>query len=238
MKKDKKTNSWRLHIVILIAIIIFGNIATATAIEAQESGATASAEASASASGDKASVTTEVSVSGTGAHSSASALASASNGGTATAIAEAWASWSDTVSAYAQSAVTIVAGIGETVWAHATAEATVTSDGTAKATAESTVGTGEYPGDNNGGSEDQIVAVPKVIERSMGGFVFGKGDIERYCHFKQQLKDDDPKNDDRAKYYISIIAWDYGFKEDQLNNFEDKFKIECTSNINLKDYYP
>lgn len=251
--KNKKTNSWRLHIVILIAMIIFGNMAIATAIEAsptQESGATASAEASASASGDTASVTAETSVSETGAHASASALASASNGGTATAIAEAWASWSNTVSAYARSIATVVAGIDETAWAHATAEATVTSDGAAQATAESAVGTGEYPGDNNDGSEgnndgsvnsgnnNQVVTVPKVVERSMGGFIFGKGDIERYCYFKQQLTDDDPKNDNRAKYYINIIAWDYGFKEDKLKRFEDKYKIECATGLEMKDYYP
>ena len=144
--------------------------------------------------------------------------------------------WFDGSSAYAHSVATAVAGIGETIWAEAKASVSV-STGKANAETDAYVGTDPNHIDpkedpNNG----DIVLVSTPIPDAIGGFIFGKGDIERYCNFKLQLVDKDPSNDRRAKYFMNIITWDYGFRDDKL--FEDKFNIVCTPGLDMKDRIP
>lgn len=206
----------------------------------------ASAGAQAIAVGSEAIVSSHVAITSDGASASAIAKAKAENGETATAIAEAWANWIDGSSASARSVATAIAGIGETIWAEAKTRASV-SKGEASTETEAYIGTDpnhiDHP-DHIGGDPDHIGGDPKDTDNSMvtqrpdaiGGFIFGKGDIERYCNFKLQSADEDHSNDYRAKYFMNIIAWDYGFKDEKL--FEDKYNIICTSGLDMKDRFP
>lgn len=252
-KTNGPVNSWRLFGSLFLSILLlFTVIATATDTEAGES----SAGGQASATGDVTTASVHATTSESGASSSATAKAVASDGGTATAMAETWASISGVASAYAQAVATTVAGIGETVYAYAHAEASVSSDGTATASTIASVGqgTGDDIGgdDNNGGNGDngnngnngengngvRTIIQPIVKRDSMGGFIFGKGATERYCTFMSQLDDNDSKNDDRARYFMNIIAWnDFGLTE---KVFEQKYgltKENCTqivSNMTIR----
>lgn len=241
--KNKKTNNLKfLGVVFLSMLVLFITIASAeTGEPAGDTTATdsvSSAGAQAIATGSETIATVEAVVSSDGASSSATAKAKAENGGTATAIAEAWANWVDGSSAYARAVATAVAGAGETIWAEATAQASASS-GKTDAYAGACVGDsgcinkdeGNNGGNDNGGDPNVNTAPPKKPKLdSMGGFIFGKGAVDRYCTFKLQLTDSDPSNDYRAKYMMyDVIAWgEYGFTGQE---FEKKYDItdeSCT----------
>lgn len=229
----------------MLMLLLFVTVASAEDT-GETSTAVVSAGAQAIATGSEAITSTQVTITSDGASASATSKAKAENGETATAIAEAWANWIDGSSAYASSIATAVAGIGETIWAEASASASV-SEGGARAETDAYVGTdpnhidptnggsGESGGNGNGnGNPNNAIIVPVPTSRpdAISGFVFGKSDIERYCTYKLQLTDDDPNNDHRAEYYLGIIAWDYGFKKKL--DFENRYNIECTTKINAE----
>lgn len=224
----------------LSILLLFVVVASAEETHTDGTYATASAGAQAIATGKEAIASTQVTITSDGASASATSKAKAENGQTATAIADAWAHWVDGSSAYAHSTAIAVAGIGETIWAEATAHASASAD---KASSETIAYVGTDPkyidppdptngGENNG---NQIVSVPPKAQ-SFGGFIFGKGDIERYCHYKLQLSDSDSSNDNHAKYYIDIIAWDYGFSDPM--GFENKYDVKCSTELEMKDRIP
>lgn len=246
--KNKKTNNLKfLGVVFLSMLVLFITIASAETGETPVTDSVSSAGAQAMATGSETIATVEAVVSSDGASSSATAKAKAENGGTATAIAEAWANWVDGSSAYAKAVATAVAGIGETIWAEATAQASASS-GKADAYAGACVGDSgciDRNEDDNGGGDVETITVirvtpllPKPKLDSIGGFIFGKGDIDRYCTFKLQLSDGNTSNDDRAMYFMNVIAWDgYGFTE---KIFEQKYGLteeNCTqilSDVTIK----
>ncbi len=240
--KNMKNCSKVLGGLFLLMLVLFVTVASAEDT-GEISTTVASAGAQAVATGSETIASTQVTITSDGASATAIAKAKAENGGTATAIAEAWANWVDGSSAYARSIATVVAGIGETIWAEAKATASVSTD---EASAETIAYVGTDPNyvdrdPNNGGDggdpdNGKIVPVPTPRPDAIGGFIFGKGDIERYCNFKLQLTDENSDNDRRAKYFMNIIAWDYGFKEDK--QFEDKYSIVCTSGMDMKDRIP
>lgn len=212
-------NNWKLFGELFLSmLLVFTMVASA------ETG-DSSAGAMASADGDVAIVSTHVTVTASSASAEATARASVSNGGTATAIAEAWANFLDIATAYARSTSTVTAGMGEIVWVEARATAVASSDGKSRARAGSVICMGigcldpKDPSNSGNG----------VSTHSSGGavYTFGKSDAERYCYFKLQLSDNDTKNDDRAKYFIGIIAWDNGFSSDTTKEFEQKYNIAC-----------
>lgn len=246
--KNKKTNNLKfLGVVFLSMLVLFITIASAETEPAGGTTATdsvSSAGAQAIATGSETIATVEAVVSSDGASSSATAKAKAENGGTATAIAEAWANWVDGSSAYARAVATAVAGAGETIWAEATAQASASS-GKTYAYAGACVGDSgciDRNEDDNGGGDVETITVirvaplpPKPKLDSMGGFIFGKGAIDRYCTFKLQLLDGNTNNDDRAKYMMyDVIAWgEYGFTGQQ---FESKYNItdnSCAQILNV-----
>lgn len=251
--KNRRTNNMKfLGVVFLSMLVLFITIASADTEETPAGDTTAtdsvsSAGAQAIATGSETIATVEAVVSSDGASSSATAKAKAENGGTATAIAEAWANWVDGSSAYARAVATAVAGAGETIWAEATAQASASS-GKSDAYAGACVGDSgcidrnedNNGGGDNGGNNNGHVAplLPKPKLDSIGGFIFGKGDIDRYCTFKLQLLDGNTSNDDRASYFMNVIAWDgYGFTE---KTFEQKYGLtneNCTqilSDVTIK----
>lgn len=248
--KNRRTNNLKfLGVVFLSMLVLFITIASAETGETPAGDTTAtesvsSAGAQAIATGSETIATVEAVVSSDGASSSATAKAKAENGGTATAIAEAWANWVDGSSAYARAVATAVAGAGETIWAEATAQASASS-GKTDAYAGACVGDsgcidrneGDNGGGDNGGNINGNVAPlpPKPKLDSIGGFIFGKGSIDRYCTFKLQLLDGNTNNDDRAKYMMyDVIAWgEYGFTGQQ---FEAKYNItddSCAQILNV-----
>ena len=213
----------------LSMLLLFVVVASAEETHVDGTHATvASAGAQATATGSEAIASTKVVVTSEGASASSIAKAKAENGETATAIADAWARWVDGSSAYAHSAATAVAGIGETIWAEAKATASA-SAGSANAGTIAYVGTDPNYVDppNNGGVPNNGKIIPVVTSRpdAISGFIFGKSDLDRYCTYKLQLTDDNPGNNHRAEYYLHIIAWDYGF--DDLINFESKYNVKC-----------
>ena len=239
--KNTRRNSYKvLAGLILSMLLLFVVIASAEETHVDETHATvASAGAQAIATGSQAIASTQVTITSGGASASAISKAKAENGGIATAIAEAWAHWVDGSSAYAHSTATAVAGIGETIWAEAAAHASVSTD-KASAGTEAYIGTDPNridpkgdPAPVSGGDNGKIASVPQG--NSFGGFIFGKGDIERYCHFKLQLSDNDMSNDAHAKYFMEIIAWDYRLSPIL---FESKYDIKCTNELDMKDRIP
>ena len=239
--KNKNTRNKVLGGLFLSMLLLFVAVASAEESDVDGTHATvASAGAQAIATGSTAITTTQVVITSEGATASATAKAKAENGETATAIADAWAHWVDGSSAYARSVATVVAGIGETIWAEAKASASASSDG-ASAETIAYVGTDPNriddptnPPTSGGENGNKIVNVPPKID-SIGSYTFGKGDIERYCHFKLQLSDSDTSNDNRAKYYMGIIAWDYGFS---TIDFENKYDVKCSNELDMKDRIP
>jgi hypothetical protein len=225
------TKSWRLFGGLFLSMLLVFTMASA---ETEDP----SAGAIASADGDVAIASTHVVVTENSASAGATARASASNGGTATAIAEAWANFLDAAMAYALSTSTVTAGIGEIAWAEAYVEVSASADGEAYARADSTICTGENCLDEKDPNSNDNIGSSGVHSSTSGGavYTFGKSDIERYCHFKLQLSDEDDKNDERAKYFIGIIAWDNGFSNDKT--FEQKYNVECTTKqLNMEDNY-
>lgn len=237
--KHEKRNNWRLFGGLFLSMLFVFTMVASAEIEDVSAGAIASAD------GDVAIASTHVIVTEISAGAEATARASASNGGTATAIAEAWANFLDAAMAYARSTSTVTAGINEIAWAEAHVAVSASADGTACAIADSTICTGENCLDkkdpDNGNNADNGNGNANGLHTpasNSGGaiYTFGKADTERYCHFKLQLSDDDAKNDDRAKYYIGIIAWDNGFSSDTTKEFEQKYSIECTTEqLNMED---
>lgn len=225
--KTKNTNLKILSSLIFVLILLL-----TTVVYAETDSGKSSAGAQASATGDVTSSSTKATVSSDSATAYALAKAKAENGGTATAIAEAWAHFVDKSSAYAYATATATAKIGESIWAEAYVKVTASSDGSSTAYSESYVGANEKnieDGINNiiGNEIDNSVNGESYVKKgdpSFGGFDFGKSDIERYCHYKQQLTDNEKSNDEHAKYYLNIIAWDYGFNE---TKFEQKYNIIC-----------
>jgi hypothetical protein len=238
MKNIKNTkNSLKvLSGLFLMMLLLFVAVASAEEVKVDETHATvASAGAHAIATGSETIASTQVTITGDRASASATSKAKAENGGTATAIADAWSNWIDGSSAHAHSTATAVAGIGETIWAEALAHA-FTSTGKASTETIAYVGTDpkyiDPPDPASGGEKNNMP--PKVD--SFGGFIFGKGDIERYCHYKLQLGDNDTSNDKHAKYYMGIIAWDYGFSD--LKGFENRYDVKCSTGLDMKDRTP
>lgn len=232
-KKEKLnlTNNWKvLGGLFLSMLLIFTMIASAET-EGSSAGASASAE------GDITITTSKATVTENSATASATARAMASNGGIATAIAEAWANFLDKATAYAHATSTVTSGLGETVWAEASVEVSASEDGTSTSGAESIVCIGEScldKKDANNGNSDQGETHTTASTGGGAVYAFGNSDIERYCHFKLQLDDEDPTNDAHAKYYIDILTWDSGFTYPE--DFEDKYNIVCSSNqLSLKD---
>lgn len=221
-------------LAIVLSILLLSTIAMATESTDEEN---SDAGAQAIAIGSETFATTSATVSDEGASAEAYARAKAENGETATAIAEAWAYFTDVASAYAKAVATAIAGSGETVWAEAYASASAEPSGESVAIAESRVG--DLTSGDTGNDDDNkkiVSAVIKVDNKgSFMGFTFGKNDTERYCFFKQQLTDDDPDNDDRAKYYLWQIPWDNGGLSEE--EFENKYLngTGCGGNLNLKD---
>lgn len=234
-EKLNLSNNWKiLGGLFLSMLLIFTMVASA---ETEGS----SAGASASADGDITITNSQATVTENSATASATARATASNGGIATAIAEAWANFLDRATAYARATSTATAGIDETVWVEASVEVSALEDGTANSKAESIVCIGENCLDkkdgNNGNNNPSDIGT--TTSTSIGGgavYIFGKSDVERYCHFKSQLTDNDISNDARADYYINITTWGNGFYEMETNEFENKYNITCSSSqLDLKD---
>lgn len=260
-KSGKENCNIKTVIVSILAILMLLSV---NGIADEVSVSSAGAEAVASGN-EIASVSTQATVSGSMASSSATAFAVASNGETATATATTWASISNTAYAFAQAVATAVSNIGETVWAGAHVDVSVSIDGTSSASAESAVGIGrgeewnhgnggDDGSDNNGNVDNTdpivvapspIVATPPPKDRAFFGFVFGKSDVERYYYFKNKaensggltFEDNNVNQTLRARYYMNIIARDNGLNESE---FEDKYKIDniTIEEINkMKDIY-
>ncbi len=58
-------------------------------------------------------------------------------------------------------------------------------------------------------------------------FVFGRGDVDRYCWFKCQYEDNSSNR--RAWYFMTQIARENGFWEYELGQYEAKYKIDCST---------
>lgn len=233
--ENKKNNLKVLGYLFVSMLLLFVAIASA---EENDETYVASAGAQAIATGSETIAYAQVTITSDEAYASATSKAKAENGGTATAMAEAWANWADGSSACARSVATAIAEIGETIWAEATAHASVSS-GEAISYAGACVGDAGCidpkdegnSGDVNNGGTDGTITIPEPIKPELdaiSGFVFGKGDIDRYCTFKLQLADSDPNNDQRAKYFMrDVIAWaDYGLT---MQAFEAKYNISDES---------
>lgn len=230
MRKQIKNNQKCVSIFLSILLL---SMFTIVAFAEEPVDDTASAGAQAIAIGDETETTAQAVVNDDGASSSATSRAKAENGGTATAIAEAWANWYDGSSAYARAMAVAVAGMGETIWAEATAQASVSSDGTTTAYAGACVGDAGCidPSTDGSGNAKQKIKV-ETQGRDFFGFAFGKSDPGRYYYFKKVANGDitttislsDENNTymrDRAKDYMWSIAWDRGLNQTQ---FENKYK--------------
>lgn len=241
--RERSKNNWRLlGGLFLSMLLVFTTVALAEtgdpssdvlADPSASATTDSSAGAAASAEGDVAIANAHITITVSGAGAEATARARASNGGTAIAIAEAWANFLDIATAHAYAITTVTAGIGEITWAEAYAKATAQADGTAYAQADSCTGENclvKKSPDNNIGQNGVV--------SSSGGAVysFGKSDVERYCHFKLQLSDNDVKNDDRAKYFIDVLTWDNGFSGGTVE-FEQKYNIKCGKELKMEDNY-
>lgn len=229
MRKQIKNN--KKYVSIFLSILLL-SMFTIVAFAEEPVDDTASAGARAIAIGDETETVVQATVNDDGASSSATSRAKAENGGTATAIAEAWANWYDGSSAYARAMAVAVAGIGETIWAEANAQASVSSDGTTTAYAGACVGDAGCidPDPNTDGSKQKIKV--ETQGRDFFGFAFGKSDPGRYYYFKKVANGDitttislsDENNtymQNRAKDYMWSIAWDRGLNQTQ---FENKYK--------------
>lgn len=231
MRKQIKTKKQKC-LSIFLAIMLISTF-TIVVASAEESDETASAGAQAIAIGDETETVVQATVNDDGASSSATSRAKAENGGTATAIAEAWANWYDGSSAYARAMAVAVAGIGETIWAEANAQASVSSDGISTSNARACVGDAGCLDPDPDIGENTENKQKIEVDSTGGGFNFGKNDIERYCVYKLQLSDNNTENDVHASYSMNVIAWgDYGFTNEV---FENKFGIDNASCIELID---
>lgn len=110
----------------------------------------------------------------------------------------------------------------------------ITASGDATGDAQGTAWTMAYGGDipfnliiNPSPPPIQIVQ-PVVEERAFFGFTFGKCDVQRYKHFWLQLRNDNSADDNRALYWMQIIAGantNYPGGEQAMQVFEEKYNI-------------
>lgn len=251
-----RNNNIKLTIFCIVGILLF----TLPIIVSASDGTSGiiTAGASSIATGDETYTNTKTVIDGNSVMSSATSRAKAENGRTATVIAVTWVSWLDKMTAYASATATTTSEPGKIAWAEAIAVASASEDGS-KATTKSSVGIGDWNNDNNGnggnnnnnnggttviGGDTSTMTVDTIYRTnkdtsnkriSFGGFNFGKSDLERYCVYKLQLTDNDTSNDEHARYYQKIIAWDYRYNQDEFDQFEKRYNIDCTQvDINVK----